>query len=233
MTHQPRPFEFYLISLIVAFCSLIYEFVIAQTLAAVMGGTLLCYALVIGSFTLTMGLGALHVEYLTRSASQAISYSWRHFLHVEIMLTLLGALGPWWVLWLDPVQWSIEVYWPVQILAFLPSLIIGWYTGKELPLLMNLATDSSRSLRVMAFDYLGMFVASLSFPLFLLPQLGVWGTSLLTALLNAAAAAWVLWRSRAPAYWSWLQTGFVVLLLFAWSQQQRLEIFATNWFSRV
>lgn len=233
MSTPTRSAEFYIISLIVAFCSLIYEFIIAQTLAAVLGGTLLCYALVIGGFTLAMGMGALHVDYLSARQQDVPQFSWRHFLHIEILLTLVGSFGPWWVLLMDPVQWPSALAWPVRVFAFLPCLIIGWYTGKELPLLMQLSQDHKRGLRVMAFDYLGMFSASLLFPLLLLPHFGIWRTSLLTALLNAIAAGWVMWRGNSPQGWRWVQSVFVFLLLLAWSQHQRLENFATGWFTGV
>ena len=47
--------------------------------------------------------------------------------------------------------------------------------------------------RVLAFDYIGALVASLLFPLFLVPKLGLARTSLLFGMLNAAVGIWGTW----------------------------------------
>ena len=44
--------------------------------------------------------------------------------------------------------------------------------------------------RVLAFDYIGALAASLLFPLFLVPKLGLTRTSLLFGMINAAVGIW-------------------------------------------
>src|SRR5207245_5042282 len=50
--------------------------------------------------------------------------------------------------------------------------------------------------RVLTVDYLGALVASLLFPIFLMPRLGLVRTSLLFGALNAAVALWSTWVMR-------------------------------------
>src|SRR5262249_11420628 len=50
--------------------------------------------------------------------------------------------------------------------------------------------------RVLTFDYLGALVASLLFPIFLVPRLGLTRTSLVFGLLNAGVGLWATWILR-------------------------------------
>ena len=47
--------------------------------------------------------------------------------------------------------------------------------------------------RVLAFDYIGALAASLLFPIFFVPKLGLTRTSLLFGMLNAAVGIWGTW----------------------------------------
>ena len=71
---------------------------------------------------------------------------------------------------------------------------IGILVGLEIPLLMRILKDEldfkDLISRVLAFDYVGALVASLLFPLFLVPKLGLNRTSLLFGILNAAIGIW-------------------------------------------
>lgn len=71
---------------------------------------------------------------------------------------------------------------------------IGTLVGLELPLLMRLLKDhldfEDLVSRVLAFDYLGALFASLLFPMFCVPRLGLVRTSLLCGLLNAVVGLW-------------------------------------------
>src|SRR6185295_9967211 len=68
--------------------------------------------------------------------------------------------------------------------------------------------------RVLSLDYIGALLASLVFPLWMVPQLGLVRTGLAFGLLNIAVAMATLWvfrgrisgRNRAPGLW--LAAGF-------------------------
>jgi spermidine synthase len=69
--------------------------------------------------------------------------------------------------------------------------------GLEIPLLMRILKDQldfkQLVSRVLAFDYIGALLASLLFPIFLVPKLGLVRTSLLFGMLNVAVALWGTW----------------------------------------
>src|SRR5690606_36234496 len=75
--------------------------------------------------------------------------------------------------------------------------IIGMLVGLEIPLLMRILKDEldfkELVSRVLAFDYIGALVASLLFPIFFVPRLGLNRTSLFFGMLNAAIAIWGTW----------------------------------------
>src|SRR5438045_3296046 len=74
---------------------------------------------------------------------------------------------------------------------------IGTLVGLEIPLLMRILKDEldfkELVSRVLALDYVGALVASLLFPIFLVPKLGLNRTSLLFGMLNAGVAVWATW----------------------------------------
>jgi spermidine synthase len=88
----------------------------------------------------------------------------------------------------------------VVLLGFV--IAIGTLVGLELPLLMRIV-ESQVAFKdlvshVLTFDYAGALLASLAFPLLLVPRLGLMRTSLCVGLINAAVALWGTWL-LAPA----------------------------------
>jgi spermidine synthase len=74
---------------------------------------------------------------------------------------------------------------------------IGTLVGLEIPLLMRILKDEldfkQLVARVLALDYVGALVASLLFPIFLVPKLGLTRTSLVFGILNAGVGIWGTW----------------------------------------
>src|SRR5918998_6625965 len=87
-----------------------------------------------------------------------------------------------------------------QIILYGLVFLIGTLVGLEIPLLMRILKDhldfKELVARVLAFDYVGALVASLLFPIFLVPRLGLVRTSLLFGFLNAAVGLWATWLMR-------------------------------------
>ena len=81
-----------------------------------------------------------------------------------------------------------------RIALFGSVVVIGTLVGLELPLLMRILKDhlDFRELvaRVLTFDYIGALLASVLFPILLVPRLGLVRTSLLFGLLNAVVGLW-------------------------------------------
>ena len=87
------------------------------------------------------------------------------------------------------------------IVLYTMVFIIGTLVGLEIPLLMRILKDEldfkELVSRVLALDYVGALAASLLFPIFLVPKLGLNRTSLLFGMLNAGVALWARCSPRA------------------------------------
>jgi spermidine synthase len=173
--------------LIIATCGLVYE-LLAGTLASyVLGDSVTQFSLIIGIYLSALGVGA----WLSRFIETGLA---RKFIEVELGVALLGGLSaP--LLFLSFGRLS---YFPVVLYGLVFG--IGVLVGLELPLLMRILKDvldfKELVSRVLTFDYVGALVASLLFPLFLVPKLGLVRTSLLFGLLNAGVGLWATWFMR-------------------------------------
>ena len=177
-------FLLYLNVLVVATCGLIYE-LLAGTLASyVLGDSVTQFSLVIGVYLSALGVGAWLSGFITKQVA-------RCFIEVELGVALLGG-------WSAPMLfWGFGQLAHFQLLLLGVVFLIGVLVGLELPLLMRLLQShvDFRDLvsRVLTFDYIGALVASLLFPIFFVPKLGLVRTSLTFGILNAAVGLWGTW----------------------------------------
>jgi spermidine synthase len=170
--------------LIIATCGLVYE-LLAGTLASyVLGDSVTQFSLVIGIYLSAMGVGA----WISRRIDTDIA---RRFVEVELGVALLGGCSAPLLFfsfaraaWFHPLLYGVV-------------FAIGVLVGLELPLLMRILKDNLEFKdvisRALTFDYLGALVASVAFPLLLVPRLGLVRTSLLFGLVNAGVGLWATW----------------------------------------
>ncbi len=167
--------------LAVATCGLIYE-LIAGTLASyLLGDSVTQFSLVIGVYLSALGVGAWFSQYLHQGLA-------RTFIEVELALALVGGLSaPLLFVSFAFVQWF-------QLVLFGSVFVIGTLVGLELPLLMRILKEhldfSDLVSRVLTFDYIGALLASLLFPILLVPYLGLMRTSLVFGVMNALVGLW-------------------------------------------
>lgn len=177
--------QVFLFSFLLAFCSLFYELVYAQLLSVCIGGTKTQYLITISLFTTALGIGSLLFNVLSKKMTIK-----KLFLKVEILLTLLGSVGPFYIAWLlhpenESSLWtSLKVYW-----TYFFIFSIGLLSGFELPCLFSLIKDAHG--KIMAWDYLGMLLASVLFPFLFLPWLGTAASTLFVANINVLALIWL------------------------------------------
>ncbi len=74
----------YLITFIVAFCSIVYELLMAQTLSLLTGNSVLRYSTTIGLYLASLGLGAFLCT--NKRLVRPVETLWK----VEILLSLIG-----------------------------------------------------------------------------------------------------------------------------------------------
>src|SRR5262245_56857944 len=173
--------------LVIATCGLIYELQAATLSSFVLGDSVTQFSLVIGIYLSAMGVGAWLSRFLERGLARA-------FLEVELGVALIGGLS---------VPLLYFTY--TRPAAFLPLLYgtvftIGTLVGLELPLLMRIVREhldfKELVARVLTFDYIGALAASVLFPLFFVPRLGLMRTSLFFGMLNALVGLWGTWLLR-------------------------------------
>lgn len=161
---------------IIAICGILYELLISTVSAYLMGSSILHFSLTIGFFLSFMGLGA----YLSKFFSD--KYLLDYFIAIEIWLGIIGGLSGG-LLYLT-YSFTENYY----LVAFLLISTIGTLIGLEIPILTRIVHQyfnlKDTLAQVLSFDYLGALVASIIFPLFLLPYFGTLRTSFLVGLLN-------------------------------------------------
>jgi spermidine synthase len=173
--------------LVVATCGLVYE-LLAGTLASyVLGDSVTQFSVIIGIYLSALGVGS----WLSRFVERELV---RRFVDVELAVAVLGgASAP--LLFLSFAHLSY-----FYVVLYGVVFLIGVLVGLEIPLLMRILEDhldfKELIARVLAFDYAGALVASLLFPIFLVPKLGLVRTSLLFGFLNASVGLWATWLMR-------------------------------------
>ncbi len=179
---------------ILAFCSLSYELILAQGLAAFLDNTVLRYSTTIGLYMFMMGLGSL-ASVKTDIRRPAISL-WQ----TEILLTLTGAAGV--ASFFIFSGWEADI-WLMMTWSYFLVALIGFLTGLELPLMLMMATGDERGHQrvisresLIAVDYIGSFAAALVFVICFYPWAGLIRSVMAVAFLNALAAVFISSRWR-------------------------------------
>ena len=173
--------------LIVATCGLIYE-LLAGTLASyVLGDSVTQFSLIIGIYLFAMGVGS----WLSRFIDKGLA---RRFVDIELAVAVLGGFSaPLLFLTFSRVNYF-------YVVLYFVVFAIGVFVGLEIPLLLRILKDEIEFKelvsRVLAFDYIGALVASILFPIFFVPRLGLIRTSLIFGMLNAGVALWGTWMLR-------------------------------------
>lgn len=164
---------------VVATCGLIYE-LIAGTLASyLLGDSVTQFSTIIGLYLFSMGIGSWLSKYFDKNI-----LSW--FIQIEILVGLVGGFSAS-ILFL--IFESIASF---RIVLYGLVSLTGILVGLEIPLLMRILQNrfefKDLVSKVFTFDYIGALLASLIFPLLLIPYLGLVKTAYLFGILNVSVA---------------------------------------------
>jgi spermidine synthase len=141
------------ISFLAALSSLLYELIFAQILTIYLGGTALRYASIVGIYTLFLGLGNLFYGYYLKASKKL-------FLIVELLIIFFGLGCPLFFLsFTQTPTWAL----------YAAPILIAFLSGLELPLIFELCESKEKEIQALAYDYMGMLVAAILFPVVLLP----------------------------------------------------------------
>lgn len=173
--------------LIIAICGILYELLISTISSYFQGSSILHFSLVIGLFLSFMGVGSYFSRYIKKDLL-------RWFIRFEIILGIVGGFAT----FLLYFAFSLTPFF--YLVAFLLIGILGGLIGVEIPILTRIVREyetlRDALAQVLSFDYLGALVASVLFPLILLPSLGSMRTAFVVGLLNLTVAILNIWLFR-------------------------------------
>jgi spermidine synthase len=166
---------------LIAACGLIYELVAGTLASYLLGDSVFQFSTVIGSYLFAMGVGS----YLSRFVRRRLV---AQFVSIELMVGLVGGFSS------AALFLAFAYTQGFQVILYAIVIAIGILVGLEIPLLMRILKNrlEFRDLvaHVLTFDYLGALVASLLFPILLVPKLGMVRSALLFGIVNAGVALW-------------------------------------------
>ncbi len=166
-------------------CSIVYELLIATTVAYFEGDSVKYFSLTIGLYMASMGAGAFVSKFIQTDLLKTL-------IGAEILLGFLGGASV-------PVLYVAFSHTDLFLETYVVlTLLIGFLIGLEIPFLTRIL-ERYNSLRVsiahvLSLDYLGALVATLAFPLVLLPFFGVFKSGLFFGLLNMSIGLLLVWR---------------------------------------
>jgi len=175
----------YLTVLVIATCGLVYELVAGTLASYVLGDSVTQFSTVIGAYLSALGLGS----YLSRHVRRGLA---RRFVEVELAVALFGGASA-------PLLFLSFAHLPhfFRIVLYGVVLVVGTLVGLEIPIVLRLLRETvdfkDLVAQVLTFDYLGALAASVLFPIFLVPRLGLVRTSLVFGLANAGVGLWSTW----------------------------------------
>lgn len=197
---------------LVATCGLVYELIAGALASYLLGDSVLQFSTIIGDYLFAMGVGSFLSQYVGKRRPDVA------FVRLQNSIALIGGCSA------AVMHLAYAYSGGFRLVLYLLVFIVGLLVGVEIPLLMNILKRNYgfRELvsHVLALDYLGALLASILFPLVLIPQLGLIRTSFCCGLVNVAVA-WVFIRTfqirAASLLWETALVGIVLSsgLLFA------------------
>lgn len=190
------------LTLLVAFCSIVYELVFSQALTVIFGGTVIRYSMTIGLYLFSLGIGAFLYNWILKRRKKALDVP-RLFFYVEIALSILGPLGLIFIVFLGTILTGsltlvtdvtnksspIIFYYFILTISHAPVIIVGILSGLEIPLLSALVKGGGDSFSdVLGFDYIGALFGTIVYAMILYPGFGLVITAIAIGAFNLLAA---------------------------------------------
>ena len=208
---------------LVAVAGLIYELIAATLSSYLLGDSVRQFSYVIGVFLSSMGLGAWLSRYVDRAMAG--------FVWAQILLGIAGGfMAP-------AVFLSFAWMESVSLPLFGLLVTVGLLSGMEIPLiarvLKEIGAPEFRFENVLSVDYIGALVASLAFPLLIIPHLGLMAGSLAFGALNLGVAGLSLWifrRDTSATQVSVWGLAFLVTLIGLWQAERLVSVTEANLF---
>ena len=165
---------------VVALCGIVYELIIASVASYLLGNSVFQFSITIGLFMFAMGIGSYMSKWIENDLVE-------RFISIEIVVAMIGGICSASLFLIFPFH---ALYRPVMY-GFI--LVIGTLVGLEIPILARILSRSTTwkesIANVLSLDYVGALVGSISFPLFMLPTIGLFQSAFAIGLLNIVVAS--------------------------------------------
>ena len=215
---------------VIATAGLVYELIAGAAASYLLGDSVTQFSLVIGTYLFAMGIGSYLSRFIEAGVPDApaeprrpgetdpaLSSLLTWFVRIEMAVGLLGGFS---AVMLFATFARDGAF---QVVLFLLVGGVGIGVGAEIPLLVRILEGrmalKDLIARVLFFDYLGALAASVAFPLFLVPRLGLVNAGLLLGMLNVAVGVALVigFRTSLRRPWRLLTESLIALavLLFA------------------
>lgn len=177
---------------VISTCGLIYELIAGTVASYLLGDSVTQFSTIIGVYLFFMGVGSFLSKYIEKNIILT-------FVQVELLVGLVGGSSA------TMLFFMFEYVENFRILLYSLVGIIGVLIGIEIPLLMRILKGQLEFKdlvsKVFTFDYVGALLASLVFPLVLVPYLGLVRSSFLFGIFNVLVAIWTLHLFRKELPW--------------------------------
>ena len=177
---------------VIATCGLVYELIAGTIASYLLGDSVTQFSTIIGVYMFSMGIGS----YLSRFVNKNLTST---FIQVELLIGMVGGCSA------ALLFACFEYVESFRVLLYGVVSITGILVGLEIPILMRILKShfEFRELvsEVFTFDYVGALLASLLFPLVLVPHLGLIRTAFMFGIMNVLVAIWTLYLFRNELYW--------------------------------
>jgi spermidine synthase len=191
---------------VIATCGLVYELIAGALASYLLGDSVTQFSTVIGVYLFSMGIGSFFSKYFTRNLIGL-------FIQVELLIGLIGGFSS------AILFVSFEYVTSFRILLYALVSITGTLVGFEIPILMRILRShfefKDLVAKVFTFDYVGALLASLLFPLFLVPHLGLVRSAFLFGIFNVLVAFWTLYLFSKEIAWVRLLKGSAAAVLIS------------------
>lgn len=193
---------------IISTCGLVYELIAGALASYLLGDSVTQFSLIIGTYLFSMGIGSYASKYFK---NELLS----RFIQIELLVGLVGGFSA------AILFVAFEHVSSFNVLLFSLVILTGALVGLELPLLMRILKDeydfSDLVSKIFSIDYVGALLASLLFPLVLVPYLGLMITAFLFGGLNIVVGLWTLYlfKDKVPAPKKLMLTGLTFLFMIS------------------
>ncbi len=205
---------------VVATCGLVYELITGALASYLLGDSVTQFSTIIGTYLFAMGVGSYFSKFFTRNLLNV-------FIEIEMIIGLIGGFSAAFLFL------SYEYVVSFRFILYSVIFIIGCFVGLEIPLLMRILQDrfefKDLVSKIFTYDYIGALIASISFPLLLVPYLGLVRSSLLFGIFNVAVAlvTIIVFKSeiKSEGFLRFKAIATLVLLVVAFGYSEKMVSF--------